>query len=152
MSLKAQDGSSTSMATHSKRPAIFVVGSQRPCHWPVLCVGQPRLTGSWWALRLMTAAPLNGCVSKLCLNYLFYHHSTILIPLFSLPAGLCRDEKIAWPTGRLMQVWIFFFLLCVCACVCVLAECFYVCVWSQAGVCLYRHRFRSLALGELRET
>lgn len=118
MSLKAQDGSSTSMATHSNRMTIFDVGSQRPYHWPVLCVGLPRLAGSWWELRLMTAALLNGCGSKLRLNYPLYHYSTILVPLVSLPTGLCRDEKRA---RRLEHVWILYFYVWVCA-------------WMHAGV------------------
>lgn len=114
MSLKAQDGSSTSMATHSERMTIFDVGSQRHCHWPIPCVRWPRLAGSWWELHLMIAAPLNGCGSKLCLNYLFYHYPTILIPFFSLPRGFCHDEKRAQPTGRLKRVWIVYFYMWVC--------------------------------------
>lgn len=117
MSLKARDGSSTSMTTHSERMTIFDLGCQSHCYWPVLCVGWPRLAGSWWELFLMTAAPLKRCGSKLCLNYLFYHYPAILIPLFSLPTGFCSDEKRACPTGRLKPVWVACFLsvhVCVC--------------------------------------
>lgn len=129
MSLKAQDGSSTSMATRSERMTIFDVGSQRHCHWPILCVRWPKLAGSWWELRLMTAVPLNGCGSNLCLNYLFCLYPTILILFFSLPTGFWHDEKRAHTTRRLKRVWIVYFYVCVS-----------VCVWMHAGVCLWKLR------------
>lgn len=126
MSLKARDGSSTSMTTHSERMTIFDLGCQSHCYWPVLCVGLPRLAGSWWELFLMTAAPLKRCGSKLCLNYLFYHYPTIFIPLFSLPTGFCSDEKRARPTGRLKPVWTACFFVCERVC---------VFEWMQVCIC-----------------
>lgn len=130
MSPRAQDGSSTSMVTRFERMTMFDAGSHKHCHWPVVRVGGPRLADSWWALHLMTAAPLNGC-PKLCLNYYFYHYPTILIPLISLPTGFGCDEKraqLSWETPLSLKC----VFLCMSVCV---YECMQVCSWEdQASV------------------
>lgn len=48
-------------------------------------------SGLRWNNRVSNLA-FNGRGSKSCPNYFFYHYSTIPVPLYSIPTGLCCES------------------------------------------------------------
>lgn len=125
MSLKAWDGSSTSMATHSKRMTIFDVGSQRPCHWPVC--GLAKIGWLFTGAAFDYSRATKWVWLQIALSTSFIIAQPSLSPSSHLPQGSAVMSKS--PANRENSGFI-----------CVSVS---VCVWIHTGVHLCRPGFRS---------